>query len=194
MKFFFGFLALIAAIVVVVLLTLSLFRGLDGSNNSTAPSTSTYDLRSKEAASSVVRFTTSGTIVAEENHREIRITISKSARTVEIISGYNGKVINTSTITNTPAAYDAFLNALYAARYADRTATTNGDPRSTCVTGNRFFYGLQDDSGIKVDTWTTSCSAGQGNFAGNVSGTSSLFRSQIPNYNQFTNGVNLNAI
>lgn len=191
MKFFFGFLAIIAAIVVVILLSVSLFRGFDNSNN---PSTfdSTYDLKSVAATDTVARHIVSGAIISNENYHEIHITISKNARTIEIIRGYSGAVEKTSTLPNTSAAYDAFLGALHAAEFSNKANVTNGDPRSTCVSGNRYYYQLQEGSEKKVDTWTTSCSARQGNFVGNINATAQLFRNQIPNYGEFVSGVNLN--
>lgn len=192
MKFFFGFLAVIAAIVVVVLLTINLFRSLDEPIVDTTASNSVYDLKSDQARDTIARHTVSGAIVADENYREVRITVSKNARTIEVLKGYNGAVEKTTTLSNSPTAYNAFLGALAAASFSNRVETS-AEPQYTCVTGNRIYYQLQEASEKKVDTWSTTCDANQGNFAGSVTGTAALFRSQIPNYSEFTSGVNLLA-
>jgi len=191
-KYFFGFLAVIAAIVVVVLLTINLFRNLDQPLEGTSLSTSVYDLKSDQAKDTVARYSVNGAIVAEENYREVHITVSKNVRTIEIIKGYNGTVEKTATFPNTPSAYNTFVGALVAARFSNRVDTTEV-PRFTCVTGNRIFYQLQEASEKKVDTWSTTCGADQGNFDGSVDGTATIFRNQIPNYGEFTSDVNLGA-
>lgn len=195
MKFFFGLLAFIAAIVVVVLLIVSLFRTLDsqsgGKNN---PISSTYNLEDESSINSVVRYTVSGPIVAEENYREVRITISQNTRTIEQINGYQGKVANTSTFSNTTAAYQAFIGALRAAEFTSRRSGETSDISATCVTGQRLKYELSVANEKPVDTWTTSCSFNHGNFAGNPTGTAQIFRAQIPNFNEFTSGIGLSGI
>ncbi len=195
MKFFFGLLAFIAAIVVVVLLVLSLFRGLESQNGDTGSLvTSSYSLDDKSAIDSVARYTVSGPIVAEENYRQVRITISKNVRTVEVLKGYKGTVEKTSTLPNTPEAYTAFLGALRAAKFADRRDTANTDISSICVTGNKYYFDLSINGTKKVETWTTSCSLKNGTFAGNKDGTALLFRNQVPAYQETINGVNLSGL
>ncbi len=195
MKFFFGLLAFIAAIVVVVLLVLSLFRGLESQNGETSGLvTSSYSLDDKAAVDSVARYTISGPIVAEENYRQVRITISKNVRTVEVLKGYKGTVDKTSTLPNTPEAYTAFLGALRAAKFANKRDTTDTNLSSICVTGNKYFFDLSLSGEKKVDTWSTSCSAKNGTFAGNKEATAQLFRNQVPTYQETINGVNLSTL
>ena len=193
MKFFFGFLAFIAAIVVIVLLAVGLVRTWGDSGPATNVSTA-IDLLGDNTENSVARFTVEGPVVADENHKAIRITVSKNSRTVDVLSGYNGRVEKTSTIANTPEAYKAFLGALAAARFANKTATENGSPRDTCVTGAQYFFELQLDSNKPVNTWTSSCSLKHGNFAGDATATAQLFRSQIPNYGELTADVNVSPL
>lgn len=192
MKYFFGVLAFIAAIVVVILLATNLMRGLNDTNTNTNV-TKTVDLTDVALKDSVVRYTMSGAINADENHREIRITISKNARTVEVLKGYNGTVEKTVTLPNNENAYLAFLNALSAASFSNKRDDAEGDPNVTCVTGQRYYYELQSGSDKKVDTWSTTCSPAQGNFGGLVAPTAQLFQSQIPTYAEITRGVSLAA-
>jgi len=194
-KFFFGLLAFIAAVIVVILLVLSLFRGLESPNGDTGSLiTSSYSLDDKTAVDSVARYTISGPIVAEENYRQVRITISKNVRTVEVLKGYKGTVDKTSTLPNTPESYTAFLGALRAAKFANKRETSDTDLSSICVTGNKYFYDLSLSGEKKVDTWATSCSNKSGTFAGNKDATAQLFRSQVPTYQETINGVNLSTL
>lgn len=188
MKYFFGFLALIAAIVVVILLATGLFRS---PASSTLPIREAYALKDEKAVESIVRYTVTGPVTADESYREVRITISKNVRTIEVLKGYGKTVEKTATIPNNPEAYKAFLGALAAARYAIVRDGDTTDLRSTCVTGQKYFYELQQGSDKKIDTWSSSCSTAQGNFAGNAPATAQLFRAQIPNYNEVTAGVAL---
>lgn len=193
MKFFFGLLAFIAAVVVVVLLVVSLFRGFN-TGNTTNPITTTYSLNEKTSIDTIARYTVSGPIVADENFRQVRITVSKNARTIEVLKGYSAKVEKTSTLTNSEVAYSAFLGALRAAEFSNKRENVTSDPATTCVTGNKFFYELALASEKKVDTWTSNCTFKDGTFAGNPRGTAQIFRAQIPNYREITNGVNLASL
>jgi len=193
MKFFFGLLAFIAAVVVVALLVVSLFRGFNNEDTS-SPVISTYSFDDKTSVETIARYTVSGPIVADENYRQVRITVSKNARTIEVLKGYAAAVEKSSTLPNTPAAYTAFLGALRAAEFTNKRENVTTDPSSTCITGNKFFYELALASDKKADTWTTNCSFNDGTFAGNPRGTAQIFRAQIPNYRELTNGVNLASL
>lgn len=187
MKFFFGLLAFIAATVVVVLLIVSFWRDLDG--NSTSPTvSSTYDLASQEAKDTIVRYRAEGPVVADENFRELRITISKNARTLEILKGYNRTVVTSKTYPNSEAAYASFIGALDAANFSDSRNNVTASPDTTCVTGNKYYFELSQGSTRKVDSWTASCSLGQGTYAGNFRAVE-LFKAQIPEYSQLTSGL-----
>jgi hypothetical protein len=193
LKFFFGLLAFIAAVVVVVLLVVGLFRSFN-SDETGNPVTSTYDLSDKTSVDTVARYTISGPIVADENYKQARITISKNTRTIEVLKGYAGKVEKTATLPNTEAAYTAFLSALRAAQFGSKREGVSTDPSTVCVTGNKFFYELALASEKKVDSWTSNCTFKDGTFAGNPQGTAQLFQAQIPNYREITNGVNLASL
>ena len=188
MKFFFGFLAFIAAVVVVVLLVLGFMR-TTSSNAARSLVTATATLTDDSMTSSVVRYTVTSPVVADENYRETRMTVSQNTRTVEVLKGYDKKVEKTSTLPNTKEAYRAFLGALAAANFSMRRDNVQGDPRTTCVTGNHYFYELSLGSDKKVDTWTTSCSFKNGSFAGEADSTAQLFRDQFPDYDKVTSGT-----
>lgn len=185
MKYFFGFLATAAAIVVVILLVSGLFRTLDVNQNNQTPSQITYDLLDQSTVDGVIRITIDGPVVAEEQYRSLRITVSKNVRTIEVLKGYGRTVEKTQTFSNSPDSFKAFLGALKAADFAKRREGTISDPRATCVTGTKTFYELQIGSDKKVDTWSASCSVKQGSFTGNTDAVVKLFRNQIPSINDY---------
>lgn len=185
MRFFFGLLSFIAAVVVVVLLVVTLWRSFDR-NTANSLVSSTYSLDDSSAVDSVARYTITGPVVADENYRETRITVSKTARTIEVLKGYKKEVLTSKTYANTPEAYRAFLGALRAAKFSDVRSGVNDNPSSTCVTGNKYYYELTVGAERKVDTWSSSCATRGGSFAGSIDGTPSLFREQIPDYSDVT--------
>ena len=193
LKYFFGFLAFLAATLVVVLVILNLIRNFNTGDKIITTSLS-YSVSDPSAIDSVVRYTVAGPVVANEDYRQIVATVSKNTRTVEVLKGYTKTVEKSSVLPNTPEAYKAFLGALEAAKFAAKRNNAAGDPRTICVSGNKYYYELALNGEKKIDTWTTSCSFGLGSFAGNAEGTASLFRVQFPNYNDITNGVNLSTL
>ncbi|MCA9347247.1 hypothetical protein KC930_01540 [Candidatus Saccharibacteria bacterium] len=181
MRFFFGFLAFIAAIVVVVLVVIGLVKTVN-SGNSKINISQTINLLDDSSIDSVARYTVTSPIVANENYRETRLTVSKNSRTLEVLHGYDKAVEKSTTLGNTTSAYKAFLGALSAAQFSAKRDGVEGNPMSVCVTGNHFLYELQLGNEKKVDTWTTTCSLSSGTFGGNVDGVSQLFRDQFPDY------------
>lgn len=185
MKFFFGFLAFIAAVVVVVLLIIGFIKNTSTSAIKSSVS-STATLTEDPMVGSVVRYTITGPVTADENYRETRITISQNTRSVEVLHGYAKTVEKTATLPNNKEAYKAFLGALSAAQFSTRRDTAPANQRTTCVTGNKYYFELSLGSSKKVDTWTTSCSTKDGSFAGNSSATAQLFQDQFPNYSDIS--------
>jgi hypothetical protein len=184
-KFFFGFLAFIAATVVVVLLIIGLVKNTSSSSNRSLVS-STATLTDDAMVNSVARYTVTSPIVADENYRETRITVSQNVRTVEVLHGYARVVEKTATLPNNKEAYKAFLGALSAAKFSTKRDAVSANSRTTCVTGNHYYFELSLGSEKKVDSWTTSCSLNSGSFAGDNDAVAQMFRDQYPNYSDVT--------
>jgi hypothetical protein len=191
-KYFFGFLAFLAAAVVVVLLVIGLLRGLDTESVAESSAVNTYTLTDPGAVDTIVRYRITGPVVADENYRELRITASKNSRTIELLKGYGGSIEKSVTYPNTPESYRAFLGALEAAKFA-MTKSDYASPNlaTTCVTGSKYFYELSSASGKPVDTWRSSCNTNHGNFAGDAENIAELFRVQLPGYNEVASGAPL---
>lgn len=139
-----------------------------------------------------VTLTTEGRIVAEEDHRVIRITVSRNSRLIEIIKGYQGGVERSQLLPNTEAAFSDFLSALQVAGFTsvDRASRSKSEA-GVCPTGQRFIYELRSNQEELIRTWSTSCSGGQGNFKGRDSLVRQLFNLQIPDYEQYTRSLTL---
>ena len=139
-----------------------------------------------------VKLVTEGKIVGNETHRELRITISGSARTLEIIEGYENTVVSRQVFPNNQDSYQTFLSALQDAGFTkSRIVRTGVIPQGTCPTGQRYWYQIVDGIDYKQSLWNTSCSSAQGTFAGKSSTVSWLFKNQIPDYQKLVSGVQL---
>ncbi len=142
-------------------------------------------------SSTVVRLTQEGYINARENHRVVQITVGQNSRTIELIEGYQGKVIKSNSYSNDTDSYRAFLAALHNAGYTNtRVASTrNIEPIGACALGYRYYYDILDGANVKQSLWSTSCGNIRGTFNGKSGGVRTLFQKQIPNYSTFMQGV-----
>lgn len=139
-----------------------------------------------------VRYTTIGTVVGNEEHRDIRITVDGSTRRIEVIQGYSGQVIKEQEAPNTPEAYRAFVAALNGSGFTSTLAPQGrGDEAQSCALGQKYNYEL--DPGVQgaFRSWSTSCGRNSGTFSGNARQIQALFQKQVPSYTQFVSGVNL---
>ncbi len=192
MKFVFGILAFIITTIILIVLIVSLLRGINSSTTTTVnPIKTSYDLNDQAAVDTYARFTVNGPVVADEKYQSVRITVDKSSRKIEVLKGYKGTVDKTQTYPNNPDAYKAFLKALQAAHFADRV-DSDADMQTICVTGNRYQFEMSGSGTKKVDTWTNSCGLRGSTFAGSESAVAQLFRAQIPNYSDFGSSITIN--
>lgn len=149
-------------------------------------------LEKAREAGKPVQFVQRGVVNGQDIHRSLRITVSPTARTIDILEGYNGTVIKSQTFSNTSAAYDAFVAALDGAGFTKSTdAAGRGTEGEVCPLG--YLYTYEIDPNASQDfyrTWATSCSASQGTFTGSRPQVKTLFQRQIPDYAKFMNGVN----
>lgn len=134
-----------------------------------------------------------GEVEAQEEYRSIRITVTPSLRTLEILRGYNYQVESKQEFNNSQAAFDVFAKAMQNAGFTSVAGdeSTNQDERGICPTGNRFIYAVIDEGSEVYRNWSTSCSKKEGAFAGNATLIRRLFQAQIPEYSKLTRGVKL---
>lgn len=184
MKYFLAFLAIIALIVVVFILVI---RGLTGGDRQSIQT----QLLDYAKTQTVMRMTVSGRVNIDQEHRSVRVTVGRTSNTIELISGYQGNVINNQTYPSNEDAYATFLRAL------DLQGYTKGNPdperedsRGFCPQGRVYTFEILTGSAAVQKFWTTSC--GGGTFNGTADVIRALFREQIPDYSEIIRGTGLN--
>src|SRR3989338_5151263 len=99
-----AFLAVVGTVIVV------------SSNNDSDTSTATtrntkiVDYENNDAAK--VSWTQQGRLVGDDQRRAVRVTVTKSKRTVEILDFYAERVEKSDEFANSPEAFSAFVRAL----------------------------------------------------------------------------------
>lgn len=153
------------------------------------------DLTQPDYSSAVLVYTIDGPVVGQENHNAIRISVSDTGRTFEIIQGYEGQATTIKHFDNTQAAYDALTQALQRAGYTNQnTHRTSTSYYSVCPLGNRFIYQIENNNAEVYNTWSTSCNdKGIQTFSGAAALVQQLFQDQIPNYEELTANVQLGS-
>ena len=145
--------------------------------------------------SSSVQLIVDGKINAIESHRQIRITISQTKRTAEILGGYNGEVLERQTRSNTKEAYAALLYALDRSGFDDELPADEvryKDPQGLCNDGNRVYYRMREGAAVLKELWTTNCSRVKGNSYAKLSHIRELFTDQFPDFYDFTDAADVN--
>jgi hypothetical protein len=139
-----------------------------------------------------VSFTTDGIVNGDELHRQIRITISNSQRTMDVLQGYNGQVILSKNFENNQEAYLVFLKSInYSGFLTKNKKKVGNDERGVCPLGFRYILDLNGDEGDLSRRWTTSC--GTGNWGGSLATVRALFQDQIPSFSRLTQDVDLQS-
>ena len=132
---------------------------------------------------SSVRMTIRGPLVADENFRSYRISISPDSRNYAEYSGYLDEELDTKSYPNNRQAYVQFVHALDKAaftkegKYSEEEA---GDLRGICATGLVYEFEIMNGDDATQSYWTSTCKGSQGTFGASVDQVKSLFRSQIP--------------
>jgi len=131
-----------------------------------------------------VTYRRSGPIVANQDHRELVITVSRGEVVARILKGYEGTVIKTERIKNNEASFRAFLAGLEDINFNDsRVYYGERTQEGACPAGRRFTYTLEGAGEYDFETWSTSCNKGTGTFAGSNSQIERMFKAQVPNIN-----------
>jgi len=182
-------LAVFGVIIVAVLAIVLITRKPSDSTQTPNGTSRKVDLMQMNGDGTEMVFTSFGRLVAEEQRRGIRISVSQDERKVEVLTGYESVVSSSQIFPNTATSYDNFLAAVKRAGFIAARKTDIIDERGVCPTGSRFNYNVLDYGEEVVHLWGTSCAKGQGTFAGNASLIARLFQSQIPGYNKIAADV-----
>lgn len=128
-------------------------------------------------------------INSQHEHRSVQITVGQNEATVTVYKGYLGDVLKSKSYSNNQTAYESFLSALEGLRFTAVKRVANNNELGSCPLGNRYAYEVINNGNENVHSWSTSC-GGQGTYAGkNAATTRQVFQNQIPNYDDFIEGI-----
>lgn len=173
---------------IVLLLTL-IFRHNPGGSKTDPKIPKAFVLTDYITKDSEVSMVEDGRINGDDVHRSIRITVNRNMRTLEVIQGYQGKVITTQSYPNNQEAYDAFMHALAKTGFGKSRKAAISNVDGVCANGRRYLYNVTESGDPISYTWTADCQKGTSPvLIGNVT---SLFRRQITDYDRIANRVDL---
>lgn len=183
MRYFISFLVALGLLFLVIFL---LFHG--GSKPAT-PQLTAQALPGYATTDAQAVMTIDGPVNAVQNHKQIRITVSRDNVTYEQLQGYSGDVVQTQQYPNTEDAYATFLITLARAGYTRGDNNPKArDERGFCPLGDRYIFQFTQDNNDLERYWTTSC-GGPKTYQGPLGLTIKLFQLQVPNYSDLTHNI-----
>lgn len=182
----------IGLVAIVIIAVVGIVRLATGGDDSPIGDATQVELLDYNNDSSSVRLTYEGEIVAREDYRELRFTVSPTLRRLEVIRGYNGQVIERKTYRNDQAAYSVFLKALNFEGFdQSRSSPLGDDHEGTCPRGNRTIVELFSEGTRELKLWSASCDRDLGTLDAQERDLRRLFEAQIPDFRDLTRGVRL---
>jgi hypothetical protein len=175
----------IGIVVVFIILMVRLFTHSGG-----GPITPTTNLGQYSDTAATATLLIDAPTKIDQEHRQIRITVSATQNQIELIQGYQGTVVQQQTYANNSAAFGAFLQSLKLVNFTKGdNDSSKSDFRGYCPSGDRYVYTFNDGYKDLFSYWSTSC--GQGTFAGNRAVVRQLFERQIPDadFSRFSRNV-----
>jgi hypothetical protein len=185
-------LGLFIGIIIFIVILVAIF----GHGGKKTPTGAQLDpLPSYAGTNAAVSFTQDGIVNADSLHRSIRITVTNSQVTLDVLKGYNPQVIQSNSFENNQEAYAVFLKAINNAGFLAKTKNTKipNDETGQCALGNRFILDLSQDGDDLSRTWASTCGSKVGTSTGAVAIIQTLFHYQVPNYQSLVGSVNLSA-
>ena len=185
----------IVTVVVVIAILVTLVRSLlnPNRNTETQQQTPEQSLESKiknQDSIRSVRWTVRGPIVADEEFKSYRITISPTSRSFVTYSGYLDKVIDKKEYANNSNAYEQFTYALIKANIQAADKKTHDDIRGVCATkGLAYVFETRDGDNTDTNLWTSTCKDSPGTLNADTLKLQALFVNQIPNFKPLFNNV-----
>lgn len=183
-------LGIFVILLILAILASLIFGGSDSDKQESSQKATLSSFTGAASTDATVTFLTDGAINSEQNHRQVQITISRSAAIMTVFQGYQGLVLKTQSFGNNEQAYKAFLGAIFVAGFTLERSDAP-DISGQCPLGQRYIYSSVDIANVPNDLWTSSCGTKTGSFGGNSSLINQLFQMQIPNYSTFMSGVSL---
>ncbi len=183
------FIIFLTFVVGFVLLLAVVFGRGPGARNTGKNSTTkkVFSLNDYAQRDSEVTAVFDGPINGDDAHRSVRITVSRGSRTIDVMQGYEGKVIKSQTFVNNPDAYYDFIHALARTGFGKTVKSSYENEIGICATGRRYTYEVLDNNDSVSRTWGASCVKGNSAAASDV--VNNLFRMQITGYGDIVDGV-----
>jgi hypothetical protein len=177
------------AIVVLIIVLIGKIFGGGGS----APKAPVDITRYEDTASSVTLFVDGAPTQVDQDHRQVRITVSNSQNQIEVMSGYQGNLISSTTYSSNSTAYGVFLQSLKHMNFSKGLdSKALADYRGYCPFGNRYIFTFNDGNVNRFQYWATSCGT-TGTYQGQLKNTLHLIKLQIPqsDFSKLTAGVSV---
>lgn len=163
----------------VVLIVIMLFKSFPGTKSTSDNTTKTIDLVTYAKTDAVTSMYVDGPVIVDQDHKAARITVDRTQTKIEVINGYEGRVVRQETFPNNSESYASFLKSIEKLGFDSAVATNiSADERGFCPTGNRYIFTLNNGANEVVRAWSSYC--GQGNFGGQYKSIIALFKAQIP--------------
>ncbi|HET9721942.1 MAG TPA: hypothetical protein VFP32_02840 [Candidatus Saccharimonadales bacterium] len=180
----------ILGIAAVILIAVAIFGG-----GKPAPVNPLKPLPDYATTDATVSVTTDGIVNGDEMHRQIRVTISSTQRSVDVIQGYSGQVISSKDFYNSGDAYSVFLKALNNSGFLLKSKNSKipSDPAGYCPLGERYILKLNQEGDDLFSSWASTCGGKTGNSTAPIQTILALFQDQIPGYQTLVSQVNLEA-
>lgn len=194
-----GIITFLIGLGLVIIVVILMFRFITGSNGDDASQDEqAAEMTSFADTGTAVQMTAAGIVNADSEHQGLRIAVSRSEARIEVLSGYEQKVIDQRSYANNEDAYREFLQALELAGYTNTGSTADPDPseEGQCSSGSRYVFELNNGSATFNRQWATSCGTASADFTGTRGTLLQLFRHQIPeeDYENLTESLNISNL
>jgi hypothetical protein len=127
----------------------------------------------------------------DQDHQQVKVTVSGISNEIDVLQGYQGKVLQSQAYPNNTAAFGVFLQTLKLLGFSKGT-TGSEDYQGYCPTGERYVFTFNNGRQNVFTYWSTSC-GGQGTFQGDAPDILQQFSLQIPqaDYQNLTGSLSL---
>ncbi|HVA11538.1 MAG TPA: hypothetical protein VNG32_05255 [Candidatus Dormibacteraeota bacterium] len=179
----------IGLFITIGLLILLIFLLVNGNSKTNVPTTA-MPLHSYANTNAEVRLTIDGPINANQNHRQVQITVNQNVVTFDQFRGYDSTMVNQQQFVNSVNAYSAFLYSLELNGFTEgNNSSALSNEQGHCALGDRYILELIQGGNNLERYWATSCPKVVESFAGNLPVTLTLFEAQVPNYQTLTKNI-----
>ncbi len=169
---------------VFVLIAAIFWIANSGDSRTDAPVESKTVLTDYADSSAKLVYEIRGELVGDNERQAVRITVDRNLRTIELLDGYQQKVVEKRTFPNNSAAFEEFTYGLSRAGFVESQNSDFDSEKGVCPNGNITIYKLADGSDEISRLWGSSCSKDKGTFDGNRRIVKDLFEDQIPGYRE----------